>query len=67
MDDVQELKTLLPVVQLDPLPEAAQVTIFIKGLQIGVARAMVFRVHLSTFEETVGIALIAEINFKAAR
>ena len=53
--------------QLDPLPEEFRVNIFVEGLRTGVARTEVFRVHLSTFEEAVDIALNAEFNFKAAR
>uniref|UniRef100_A0AAV1TZI5 CCHC-type domain-containing protein n=1 Tax=Peronospora matthiolae TaxID=2874970 RepID=A0AAV1TZI5_9STRA len=53
--------------QLDPLPEQVRVTIFMEGLRTGIARTEVFRVHPSTFEEAVDIALNAEFNFKAAR
>ena len=66
-DYVQELRTLLAAMQLDPLPEEVRVTIFMEGLRTGVARTEVFRVHPSTFEEAVDIALNAEFNFKAAR
>lgn len=45
--------------QLDPLPEEVQVTIFMRGHRK-------FSVHPSTFEEAVDIALIAEFNFKVA-
>ena len=40
---------------------------FMEGLLTGVARTEVFRVHPSTFEEAVDIALNAEFTFKAAR
>uniref|UniRef100_M4BTX0 Uncharacterized protein n=1 Tax=Hyaloperonospora arabidopsidis (strain Emoy2) TaxID=559515 RepID=M4BTX0_HYAAE len=53
--------------QSDPLPEEVHVTIFMEGLRTGIARAEVFRVHPSTFEEAVRIALDAEHNFKSAR
>ena len=66
-DYTQELRTLLAAMQLDPLPEEVRVNIFMEGLRTGVARTEVFRVHLSTFEEAVDIALNAEFNFKAAR
>ena len=66
-DFVQELRTLIAAMQLDPLPEEVRVTIFMEGLRTGVARTEVFRVHPSTFEEAVDIALNAEFNFKAAR
>ena len=66
-DYVQELRTLLAAMQLDPLPEAVRVTIFMEGLRTGVARTEVFRVHPSTFEEAVDVALNAEFNFKASR
>ena len=66
-DFVQELRTLIAAMQLDPLPEAVLVTIFMEGLRTGVARTEVFRVHPATFEAAVDIALNAEFNFKAAR
>ena len=50
--------------QLDPLPEEVRVNIFVEGLRTGVARTEVFRVHLSTFEEAVDIALNAEFISK---
>ena len=53
--------------QSDPLPEADHVTIFMEGLRTGISRTEVFRVHPSTFEEAVRIALNAERNFKSAR
>uniref|UniRef100_M4B6G4 Uncharacterized protein n=1 Tax=Hyaloperonospora arabidopsidis (strain Emoy2) TaxID=559515 RepID=M4B6G4_HYAAE len=52
--------------QSDPLPEAVHVTIFMEDLRTGIARTEVFRVHPSTFEEAVRIALNAEHNFKSA-
>ena len=66
-DYVQELRTLLAAMQLSPLAEEVKVTIFMEGLRTGVARTEVFRVHPSTFEEAVDVALNAEFNFKAAR
>ena len=66
-DYVQELRTLMATMQSGPLPEAVHVTIFMEGLRTGVARTEVFRVHPSTFEEAVRIALIAEHNFKSDR
>ena len=66
-DYTQELRTLLAAMQLDPLPEEVRVNIFMEGLRTGVARTEVFRVHLSTFEEAVDIALNAGFNIKAAR
>ena len=66
-DFVQELRTLIPATQLDPLPEAVLVTIFMEGLRAGVARTEVYRVHPATFEAAVDVALNAEFNFKAAR
>ena len=66
-DYIQELRTLLAAMQLDPLPEEVRVTIFMEGLRTRVARTEVFRVHPSTFEEAVDISLNAEFNFKAAR
>ena len=66
-DYVQELRTLIAAMQLDPLPEVVCVTIFMEGLRNGVARTEVFRVHPSTFDEAVKVALNAEFNFKSAR
>uniref|UniRef100_A0AAV1U0R1 Uncharacterized protein n=1 Tax=Peronospora matthiolae TaxID=2874970 RepID=A0AAV1U0R1_9STRA len=53
--------------QVDPLPEQVRVTISMEGLRTGIARTEVFRVHPSTFERDVDIALNADFNFKAAR
>ena len=53
--------------QLDPLPEMVLVTIFMEGLRTGVARTEVFRVHPTSSEAALDIALNAEINVKAAR
>ena len=53
--------------QLNLLAEVVQVTIFMEGLHTEVSTTEVFRVHPSTFEEAVDIALNAEFNFKAAR
>ena len=66
-DYVQELRTLIAAMQLDPLPELVLVTIFIMGLSAGVARTEVFQLHPTSFEAAVDIALNAEFNFKAAR
>ena len=44
-----------------------RVTVFMECLRTGVAQTEVFRVHPSTFEAAVDIALNAEFNFKAAR
>ena len=41
--------------------------IFMEGLRTGVASTKVFRVHPSTFEETVNVALNAKFNCKAGR
>uniref|UniRef100_A0AAV1U562 CCHC-type domain-containing protein n=1 Tax=Peronospora matthiolae TaxID=2874970 RepID=A0AAV1U562_9STRA len=57
----------MAAMQSDPLPEAVHVTIFMEGLRTGIARTEGFRVHPSTFEEAVRIALNAEHNFKSAR
>ena len=51
----------------DPVQEAIVVTIFMGGLNEGVARTEFFRSHPSTFEEAVAIALRAEFDFKPAR
>ena len=66
-DYVQELRTLIAAMQIDPLPEVVCVTVFMEGLRTGVSRTEVFRVHPSTFDEAVTVALNAEFNFKAAR
>ena len=66
-DYVQELRTLIAAMQLDTLPEMVLVTIFMKGLHTGVARTEVFRVHPTSFEAAVDIALNSKFNFKAAR
>ena len=66
-DFVQELRALLAAMQWDHLSEEVRVTIFMEGFRTGVAQTEVFRVHPSTFEAAVDIALNAEFNFKAAR
>ena len=58
-DYVQESRSRLVAMTLDSLPEAVQVTICMEGLRTGVVRTEIFRVHPSTFEETVIVALNA--------
>jgi hypothetical protein len=67
VDFVQELRTLIAGMAADPLPEVVTVTVFMEGLRTGVARTEVFRVHPTSFEEAVNVALNAEFNFKSAR
>ena len=57
----------MAAMQSDPLPEAVHVTIFMEGLRTGIARTRIFRLHPSTIEEAVRIALNAEHNFKSDR
>ncbi|GMF26338.1 unnamed protein product [Phytophthora fragariaefolia] len=64
---VQELRTLIGGMAVDPLPEAVTVTVFMEGLRTGVARTEVFRIHPAAFEEAVNVALNAEFNFKSSR
>ncbi|KAG2840375.1 hypothetical protein PC112_g3759 [Phytophthora cactorum] len=67
LDYVQELRTLIAGTAVDPLPEAVTLTVSMKGLRTSVARTEVFRVHPSSFEEAVSVALNAEHNFRSAR
>ncbi|KAG3244228.1 hypothetical protein PI124_g11010 [Phytophthora idaei] len=67
LDYVQELRTLIAGTAADPLPEAVTLTVFMEGLRTSVARTEVFRVHPSSFEEAVSVALNAEHNFRSAR
>jgi hypothetical protein len=67
VDFVQELRTLFADIAANPLHEVVTVTVFMEGLRTGVARTEVFRVHLTSFEEAVNVALNAEFNFKSAR
>ncbi|KAG3207483.1 hypothetical protein PC128_g96 [Phytophthora cactorum] len=67
LDYVQELRTLIAGTAADPLPEAVTLTVFMEGLRTSAARAEVFRVHPSSFEEAVSVALNAEHNFRSAR
>ncbi|CAH0522641.1 unnamed protein product [Peronospora belbahrii] len=60
---VQELRTLIAAMVIDPMPEAVTVTVFMEGLRVGVARTEVFQVNPSSFEEAVGVAWNAETNF----
>ncbi|OWZ00482.1 polyprotein [Phytophthora megakarya] len=64
---IQELRTLVAGMASDSLPEVVTVTVFMEGLRTGAARANVFRVHPTSFEEAVSVALNAEHNFKSAR
>ena len=57
----------MAAMQSDPLPETVHVTIFMEGLRTGITRTEVFRVHPSTVENAVRIALNADHNFKSAR
>ena len=56
-DYVQELRTLIAAMQLDSLAEMVLVTIFMEGLRTGVAQTGVFRVHPTSFEAAVDVAL----------
>ncbi|KAG2937684.1 hypothetical protein PC115_g4084 [Phytophthora cactorum] len=67
LDYVQELRTLIAGTAVDPLPEAVTLTVSMEGLRTSVARTEVFRVHPSSFEEAVSVALNAEHNFRSAR
>ncbi|GMF46741.1 unnamed protein product [Phytophthora fragariaefolia] len=66
VDYVQELRTLIAGMAVDPLPEAVTVTVFMEGLRMGVARTEVFRTHPTSFE-AVNVALNTEFNFKSSR
>ncbi|GMF57236.1 unnamed protein product [Phytophthora fragariaefolia] len=67
VDYVQELRTLITGMAVDPLPEAVTVTVFMERLRTGVARTEVFRTHPASFEEAVNVALNAKFNFKSSR
>ncbi|GMF59805.1 unnamed protein product [Phytophthora fragariaefolia] len=67
VDYVQELRTLIAGMAVDPLPEAVTVTVLMEGLRTGVARTEVFRTHSTSFEEAVNVELNAEFNFKSSR
>ena len=53
-DYVQELRTLIAAMQLDPLPEMVLVTIFMEGLHTDVSQTKVFRVHPTAFKGGCG-------------
>ena len=59
---VQELRTLIAAMQLDPLPEMVLATIFMEGLRTGVDRTEVFRVHPTSFGAAVDIALSSTLR-----
>ncbi|ETI37931.1 hypothetical protein F443_16229, partial [Phytophthora nicotianae P1569] len=67
LDYVQEVRTLIAGMAADPLPELVTVTVFMEGLRVSAARTEVFRVHPTSFEEAVDVALNAEHNFRSAR
>ncbi|KAG3027726.1 hypothetical protein PC120_g5285 [Phytophthora cactorum] len=50
-----------------PLPEAVTLTVFMEGLRTSAAQTVVFRVHPTSFEEAVNVALNVEHNFRLAR
>ena len=64
---VQDLTTCLADMQLNALPKAVQVIIFIEVLRTEVARTEVLCIHPSTFKKAVDVALNDKFNFKAAR
>ena len=66
LDYVQELRSQIAVMQLDPLSEIVLLTIFMEGFRTGVDRTELFRMHPTSFEAAVDIALNAELNLKAA-
>ncbi|ETO60135.1 hypothetical protein F444_21631 [Phytophthora nicotianae P1976] len=51
----------------DLLPNLVSVTVFMEGLRVSAAQTEVFRVHPTSFEEAVDVALNAEHNFRSAR
>ncbi|GMF20254.1 unnamed protein product [Phytophthora fragariaefolia] len=67
VDYVQELRTLIAGMTVDPLPEAVTVTGFMERLRTGVTRTEVFRTHPTSFEEAVNVALNAEFNLRSSR
>ncbi|GMF40222.1 unnamed protein product [Phytophthora fragariaefolia] len=67
VDYVQDLRTLIAGMAVDPLPGAVTVTVIMEGLRTGMARPEVFRTHPASFEEAVNVALNAEFNFKSSR
>ncbi|GMF49903.1 unnamed protein product [Phytophthora fragariaefolia] len=67
VDYVQELRTRIAGMAVDPQPEAVTVTVFVEGLRTGVARTEVFRTHPSSLEEVVSVALNVEFNLKSSR
>lgn len=66
-DYVQELRTLIAAMHQDPMQEAIVVTVFMGGLNEGVAQMELFRSHPATLEGAVAIALRAKFDFKSAR
>ena len=64
---VQELRSLIAVMHLDPLPEMVYVTVFMEGLCTDVAQSEVLRVHPTSNEAAVDVELDADFNFKVAR
>ncbi|KAG2920212.1 hypothetical protein PC114_g6173 [Phytophthora cactorum] len=67
LDYVQELRTLIAGTAVGPLPEVVTLTVFMEGLCTSAARTEVFRVHPTSFEEAVNVALNAKHSFRSAR
>uniref|UniRef100_H3H1J0 CCHC-type domain-containing protein n=1 Tax=Phytophthora ramorum TaxID=164328 RepID=H3H1J0_PHYRM len=63
---VQEMRTLASSLVGNPLPEDVKTTVFMDGLKVGPARTQLFRVHASTMEEAIKIALQEEYSHKQA-
>uniref|UniRef100_H3GDT4 CCHC-type domain-containing protein n=1 Tax=Phytophthora ramorum TaxID=164328 RepID=H3GDT4_PHYRM len=63
---VQEMRTLASSLVGNPLLEDVKTTVFMDGLKVGPARTQLFRVHASTMEEAIKIALQEEYSHKQA-
>ena len=67
MDLVQDSRTLIAALRVDPLTEMVCVTIFMKGMRTVTARTEGLRVHPFEFGEAVNVALNAKFSIKAAQ
>ena len=64
---VQEMRSLVAAITLEPLPETVKVPAFLNGLSGGPARQALYRHLPPTMEEAIRVALIEQQSFRASR
>ena len=64
---VQEMRSLVAAITIDPLPESVKVPAFLNGLNGGPARQVLYRHLPATMEDAIRIALIEQQSFRVSR